>query len=94
MNRSAPFLLIDIRQIEPNGKSKNFSYSFFRGKGAVKLKPNISRSKYLSILGYGALPHRPTKGLSGRPLETFGRKYFVLFLKYRYCKLDSLGSFF
>ena len=35
MNRSAPFLLIDIRQIEPNGKSKNFSYSFFRGKGAV-----------------------------------------------------------
>ena len=33
MNRSAPFLLIDIRQIEPNGKPKNFSYSFFRGKG-------------------------------------------------------------
>lgn len=33
MNRSAPFLLIDIRQIEPNGKAKNFSYSFFRGKG-------------------------------------------------------------
>ena len=24
------------------------------------------------ILGYGALPHRPAKGLSGRPLETFG----------------------
>ena len=51
MNRSAPFLLIDIRQIEPNSKRKNFSYSFFRGKGAVKLKPNISRSKYLSIWG-------------------------------------------
>ena len=27
-------------------------------------KPNISRNKYLSIFGYGALPHRPTKGLS------------------------------
>ena len=27
------------------------------------------------------MPHRPTKGLSDRPLETFGRKYFVLFLK-------------
>ncbi|MBS5617296.1 MAG: hypothetical protein KHW90_02675, partial [Clostridiales bacterium] len=37
----------------------------------------ISRSKYLSIFGYGALPHRPTKGLSGRPLETFGRKYLI-----------------
>jgi len=23
------------------------------------------------------LPHRPTKGLSDRPLETFGRKYLV-----------------
>ncbi|MBS5619055.1 MAG: hypothetical protein KHW90_11725, partial [Clostridiales bacterium] len=30
----------------------------------VKLKPNISRNKCLSILRYGALPHRPTKGLS------------------------------
>ena len=46
-------------------------------KGAVKLKPNISRNKYLSIFGYGALPHRPTKGLSGRPLETFGQKYLI-----------------
>ncbi len=76
MNPSAPFLLIDIRQIEPNGKSKNFSYSFFRGKGAVKLKPNISRSKYLSILGYGALPHRPTKGLSERLRRPFGASLF------------------
>jgi len=25
-----------------------------------------------SIPGYGALPHRPAKGLSDRPLETFG----------------------
>ena len=47
----------------------------------VKLKPNISRNKCLSILRYGALPHRPTKGLSGRPLETFGRKYFVFILE-------------
>ena len=76
MNRSAPFLLIDIRQIEPNGKSKNFSYSFFHGKGAVKLKPNISRSKYLSICGYGALPHRPTKGLSERLRRPFGASPF------------------
>ena len=43
MNRSAPFLLIDIRQIEPNGKIKNFSYSFFRGKGAV-LPPSGANS--------------------------------------------------
>ena len=58
-------------------------------KKAVKLNRTFSRSKYLSILGYGALPHRPTKGLSARPLETFGRKYFVLFLKYRYYELDN-----
>ena len=46
-------------------------------KGTVKLNPNISGNKYLSIIEYGALPHRPTKGLSGRPLETFGQKYLV-----------------
>ena len=58
--------------------------------GFVKIKPNTSRNKYPNIIfGYGALPHRPTKGLFARPLETFGRKYFVLFLKYRYCELDS-----
>ena len=50
----------------------------------------------------GLCPIAPPKGfpsvygarLAHRPLGTFGRKYFVLFLKYRYCKLDSLGSFF
>ena len=31
----------------------------------------------------GLCPIAPTKGLSGRPLETFGHKYFVLFLKYQ-----------
>ena len=36
--------------------------------GAVKIKPNISRNKYLSV--YGAR-------LAHRPLETFGRKYLV-----------------
>ena len=60
-------------------------FSQYIKSGAVKLKPNISRNKYLSICEYGALPHCPTKGLSARPLETFGRKYFVLFLKYRCC---------
>ena len=55
-------------------KHPSFPYTL---KGTVKIKPNISRSKYLSIFGYGALPHRPTKGLSARPLETFGLKYLV-----------------
>ena len=62
--------------------SPSFPYTL---KGTVKIKPNISRSKYLSIFGYGALPHRPTKGfpnvygarLAHRPLETFGLKYLV-----------------
>ena len=31
-------------------------------RGAVKLKINISGNKHLSVFGYGALPHRPTKG--------------------------------
>ena len=54
--------------------SPSFPYTL---KGTAKIKPNISRSNYLSIFGYGALPHRPTKGLSARPLETFGLKYLV-----------------
>ena len=29
----------------------------------------------------GLCHHRPTKGLSDRPLETFGRKYFVFILE-------------
>ena len=57
-----------------------------RYKKAVNLKPNIYFKKQMSKhFEYGALPHRPTKGLSGRPLETFGHKYLIFFLKYRYC---------
>ena len=44
MNRSAPFLLIDIRQIEPNGKSKNFSYSFFAGRAVL---PPLGENSFL-----------------------------------------------
>ena len=44
--------------------------------GAVKLKPNISRNRYLSICGYGALPHRPTKGLSECLRRPFGASPF------------------
>ena len=54
------------------------------------LKTKHFRKQTLSIFGYGALPHRPTKGLSDRPLETFGRKYIGLFLKYQIYELDSL----
>ena len=57
----------------------------FANKEAVKLNSNISKIKIQALFGYGALPHRPTKGLSDRPLETFGRNYLVLFLKYRCC---------
>ena len=51
------------------------------------LKPNISRNNIFAFGEYGALPHRPTKGLSGRPLETFGCKYMILFLKYQILSL-------
>jgi hypothetical protein len=37
----------------------------------------FQESKTQHFSGYGALPHRPTKGLSGRPLETFGQKFLV-----------------
>ena len=65
-------------------------FPFYQKKQGCQAKPDISRSKYLSILGYGALPHRPTKGLSGRPLETFGRMSFVLFLKHQVYWFNSL----
>ena len=45
-------------------------------KGAVKLKTNISGNKHLSVFGYGALPHRPTKGLSERLRRPFGASPF------------------
>ena len=77
----------------PSAKVRNTpctqALSITKTDGAVKIKPNISKSKYLSIGGYGALPHRPTKGLSARPLETFGQKYLVLFLKYQCCSLTA-----
>ena len=56
------------------------------------LKPNISRNNIYAFGEYGALPHRPTKGLSGRPLETFGRKYVILFLKYQFLSLTAQFS--
>ena len=46
-------------------------------KEAVKLNSNISKIKIQALFGYGALPHRPTKGLSDRPLETFEHKYLA-----------------
>ena len=42
----------------------------------------FQESKNKAFSEYGALPHRPTKGLSDRPLETFGHKHFFLFSKY------------
>ena len=49
----------------------------------------FQKSKNKAFSEYGALPHRPTKGLSDRPLETFGQKFFVLLLKYRFCSLTA-----
>ena len=59
-------------------------------KEAVKLNSNISKIKIQALFGYGALPHRPTKGLSfsfvcfchwqqqpKTSLETFGHKYLA-----------------
>ena len=76
MNRSAPFLLIDTSKLNRMAKLRISAILSFAGSGAVKLKPNISRSKYLSISGYGALPHRPTKGLSERLRRPFGASPF------------------
>ena len=47
-------------------------------------KPDIPRNKFPSIFEYGVFPHRP--------LETFGRKRFVLFLIYPVYWLDSPDS--
>ena len=47
------------------------------GKGAVKLNPDISRIKKLSIFRIWGFAPCPTKGLSDRPLETFGHKFLV-----------------
>ena len=70
--------------------------SFAERAGAVRLKLNISRNKCLSILDMGLCPIAPPKGFpfsivcfchrqqqTKTSLETFGRKYLVLFLKYR-----------
>ena len=45
-------------------------------KEAVKLNSNISKIKIQALFGYGALPHRPTKGLSERLRRLFGASPF------------------
>ena len=50
------------------GKIRNTSW-IYNGREA-----KVSLLAYLFGTGSGALPQRPTKGLSGRPLETFGPK--------------------
>jgi hypothetical protein len=62
---------------QKNAHRTSTIWLFFNIKKAVKLNPNRSRIKNEAFSEYGALPHRPTKGLSGRPLETFGQKYLV-----------------
>ena len=47
-------------------------------------KPDIPGNKSASIFEYEALPHRP--------LETFGRKRFALFLIYPIYRPDSPDS--
>ena len=47
-------------------------------------KPDIPGNKSPSIFEYEAFPHRP--------LETFGRKCFALFLIYPVYSLDSPDS--
>ncbi len=47
----------------------------------VRLKPNISENNCLSMNRIWAFPHRP--------LETLGRKYLVISLKYQVYELDS-----
>lgn len=47
-------------------------------------KPDIPENKSPSIFEYEALPHRP--------LETFGRKCFALFLIYPVYRPDSPDS--
>jgi hypothetical protein len=66
-------------------------------KRAVKLNPNRSRMKNKAFSEYGALPHRPTKGLSVfvclfLPLAATTENLFgnlraktCFFLKYRFC---------
>jgi len=51
-------------------------FLLFHDKGTVKIKPNISKSKFLSFWEGGALPHRPTKGLSERLRRPFGASPF------------------
>ncbi len=67
---------------EPDPLSK-FCKAFIQ-KTRLSTLIQIAQESKLSISGYGALPHRPTIALSGRPLETFGRKYLALFLNIRF----------
>ena len=64
-NRKRPIqvkFFVDESKLGLNSKIKKFSDSFICGKGAVRLKPNISRNKCLSILDMGLCPIAPPKG--------------------------------
>ncbi len=60
-----------------------------KSKGLTSLNRTFQEINIEAFVDMGLRPIAPTKGLSARPLETFGRKYFVLFLKYRFCQLGS-----
>jgi hypothetical protein len=49
---------------QKNAHRASTVWLFFNIKKAVKLNPNRSRIKNEAFSEYGALPHRPTKGLS------------------------------
>ena len=66
-------------------------------KGLTSLNRTFQEINIEAFVDMGLRPIAPPKGfpnvygarLAHRPLETFGRKYFVLFLKYRFCQLGS-----
>ena len=69
-----------------------------KSKGLTSLNRTFQETNIGAFVDMGLAPSPPPKGfpsvygarLAHRPLETFGRKYFVLFLKYRCCQLGSL----
>ena len=68
-----------------------------KSKGLTSLNRTFQEINIEAFVDMGLAPSSPPKGfpsvygarLAHRPLETFGRKYFVLFLKYRFCQLGS-----
>ena len=68
-----------------------------KSKGLISLNRTFQEINIEAFVDMGLCPIAPPKGfpsvygarLAHRPLETFGRKYFVLFLKYRFCQLGS-----